>query len=194
MNQKNIYHQAEDNLAKEVVWINEAKANPEKFGPLYRKYYPEIFRYIKLRILDQDQALDITSQVFLKALNKLSGFEYRGVPFGAWLYRIAKSELYQSFRDSKAHLMVNVESCQIFEAIEQTDFENDESDQKFLLQCLSKLRASELRLIEMRFFEKLSFKEIGEVLEIKENNAKVKTFRALEKLKSFFKVMHAAAA
>jgi RNA polymerase sigma-70 factor, ECF subfamily len=189
-----MYHQADESLALEATWIAQAQADPRKFGPLYRKYYPEIHRYIKLRISDQEQAFDITSQVFLKAINKLNTFEFRGVPFGAWLYRIAKSELYQSFRDSKAHLMVNVESYQIFEAIEDAEFDHDPSDQKYLLHCLSKLRASELRLIEMRFFEKLSFKEMSEELEIKENNAKVKTFRALEKLKSLFLTNHAAAA
>jgi len=56
-----------------------------------------------------------------------------------------------------------------------------------LLQALSSLKKHELNLIELRFFEKRSFKEIGEIQSITENNAKVKTFRSLEKLKIIFK-------
>jgi RNA polymerase sigma-70 factor (ECF subfamily) len=55
-----------------------------------------------------------------------------------------------------------------------------------LLKCLPLLKENQLQLIEMRFFEKRSFKEIGEIIGLTENNAKVKTFRALLKLKELF--------
>ena len=52
--------------------------------------------------------------------------------------------------------------------------------------CLSQLKENDMQLIELRFFEKRSFREMGEILDLTENNAKVKTFRALEKLKQLF--------
>jgi RNA polymerase sigma-70 factor (ECF subfamily) len=124
--------------------------------------------------------------VFLKALNNLQRYEYRGVPFSSWLYRIAKSELYQSFRDKKAQRTVNIDSFQLFELIEEFVDDEKEENRKKLFKSLKLMKEKDMQLIEMRFFEKRSFREIGEILEITENNAKVKTFRAIEKLKQLF--------
>ena len=99
------------------------------------------------------------------------------------MYRIAKSELYQAFRDRKAERTVNIESFHLFEIIEEIDDDHSEEKKKILFDCLAKLKEKDMQLIEMRFFEKRSFREIGEILEITENNAKVKAFRAIEKLK-----------
>lgn len=183
-----VYHQTDERLRTESRWIREAQKDPERFSPLYRKYHEQIFRYVYQRMDDHDLAFDVTSQVFIKALNNIKRYEDRGLPFSSWLYRIAKSELYQAFRDRKARRTVNVESMHVFEMIEEIDGNENEEEKQKLLKLLSKLRETDLQLIEMRFFERRSFREIGEILEIKENNAKVKTFRAVERLKKeFFK-------
>ncbi len=166
--------------------ITEAKENPERFGPLYTKYHEQIFRYIYQRMDDEDLAFDVTSQVFVKALKNLHKYEYRGVPFSSWLYRIAKSELYQAFRDKKARRTVNVESMHLFEMIEEFEEDDSSVNKKKLFQCLALLKDDDLQLIELRYFEKRSYREIGEIIEITENNAKVRTFRALERLKKLF--------
>ncbi len=181
-----LYHQSNQRMEEELSWIRRAQNDPESFGPLYRKYHEQIFRYIHQRMDDEETAFDVTSQVFLKALNNIHRYEYRGVPFSSWLYRIAKSELYQSFRDRKAQRTVNIESYQLFELIEDMEDDNKEENRKRLLHCLKLMKEKDMQLIEMRFFERRSFKEIGEILEITENNAKVKTFRAIEKLKQLF--------
>lgn len=178
-----IYHHTEDKLKEELKWVQYAKEDPRGFEPLYNKYYEQIFRYIYQRMDDKELAFDVTSQVFLKAMNNIHRYEYRGVPFASWLYRIAKSELYQSFRDKKARRTVNVESMHIFEMIE--DWEEDKSDEnrKVLLDAIKTLKEEEVQMVEMRFFEKRSFREIGEILEITENNAKVKAHRVIKKLR-----------
>lgn len=181
-----VYHQTNDRLQEELVIIQEAKENPERFGPLYQKYHEQIFRYIYQRMDDEHLAFDVTSQVFVKALKNLHKYEYRGVPFSSWLYRIAKSELYQAFRDRKARRTVNVESMHLFEMVEEFEEDDSATNKKRLLQCLSLLKDGDLQLIELRYFEKRSYREIGEILEITENNAKVRTFRALERLKKLF--------
>ena len=135
---------------------------------------------------DEDLAFDVTSQVFMKALNNIKKYEYRGVPFASWLYRIAKSELYQAFRDKKAERAVNVESVHLFEIAEELEEDASDTNKKKMFACLSQLKENDMQLIELRFFEKRSFREMGEILELTENNAKVKTFRALEKLKQLF--------
>ncbi|MFT5861109.1 MAG: RNA polymerase sigma-70 factor (ECF subfamily) [Flavobacteriaceae bacterium] len=181
-----VYHQSSTKLQQEEVWIREAKEDAERFGPLYTKYHEQIFRYVYQRMDDQELAFDVTSQVFIKALSNLHKYEFRGVPFSSWLYRIAKSELYQAFRDRKARRTVNVESIHLFEMIEDID-DSDTSELKTkLISCLATLREADLQLIELRYFEKRSYREIGEILEITENNAKVRAFRALERLKKQF--------
>lgn len=181
-----MYHQTSQRMEEELDWIRRAQRDPESFGPLYKKYHEQIFRYIYQRMDDEETAFDVTSQVFLKALNNLPKYEYRGVPFSSWLYRIAKSELYQSFRDKKAQRTVNIESFQLFELMEDFDEDNKEENKKRLFHCLKLLKEKDMQLIEMRYFERRSFKEIGEILEITENNAKVKAFRSIEKLKQLF--------
>ncbi len=112
-----MYHQTNQRMEEELSWIRRAQKDPECFGPLYKKYHEQIFRYVYQRMDDEETAFDVTSQVFMKALNNLNRYEFRGVPFSSWLYRIAKSELYQSFRDKKAERTVNIESCQLSEMI-----------------------------------------------------------------------------
>jgi len=181
-----VYHQTKDKLLDELTLITRAKEDPERFGPLYTKYHEQIFRYVYQRMDDQELAFDVTSQVFIKALSNLHKYEYRGVPFSSWLYRIAKRELYQAFRDRKARKTVNVENMHIFEMIEEFDDDDSVEKKKKLLACLATMNEKDMQMLELRYFEKRSFKEIGEILEITENNAKVRSFRALEKLKKLF--------
>lgn len=181
-----MYHQTQDLIQEEMMWIQRAKASPQDFGPLYKKYHESIFRYVYQRMDDKEMAYDIVSQVFIKALTNLNRYENKGLPFSSWLFRIAKSEVYQSFRDNKTKRFVNIDTVQINQIIEEFDEEISEVNLKHLCYALKMLKESEIQLLEMRFFEKRSFKEMGEILDFKENNVKVKTFRALEKLKSHF--------
>jgi len=136
---------------------------------------------------DKELAFDLTSQVFLKAIKNIKKYEYRGVPFASWLYRIAKSELYQSFRDNKSRRTVNLETYHLYDLVEEfDDKEEKELKKKVLLESISDLKEEDVQILEMRFFEKRSFKEIGEILDITENNAKVKSYRIVEKLRKIY--------
>jgi RNA polymerase sigma-70 factor (ECF subfamily) len=186
MNFQTIYHQSLHRMEEELGVIKMAQDDPRHFAPLYKKYYQQIYRYVYQRMDDADLASDITSQVFVKALTNIKKFEFRGVPFSSWLYRIAKSELYQSFRDRKVEL--NTYNFPFQNGNDEDNDDDSNQNQKiFLIHALSLMKPQELILIELRFFEKKSFKEIGEIQNITENNAKVKTFRALEKLRIIFK-------
>jgi len=171
---------------EEIAIIERAKLNPAHFAPLYKKYHEVIFRYIFKRVDEEEAAYDITSCVFIKAITNLPKYEYRGVPFSSWLFRIAKSELYQSFRDRKAQRTVSIDSMQLGRVMEEFQIDESEHKREVLLKILPMLKEAQLQLIEMRFFEKRSFREIGEILDLTENNAKVKTFRALLKLKELY--------
>ena len=178
------YHQSEIELADEHTRVEAAKKNPALFAPLYDKYYEPVFRFVFQRLDDREQAFDTTQQVFMKALNNLQKYESRGVPFSSWLFRMALSELSNLFRLSKAQRTVNIDTVNvypIFEEIEETKI--DKYHDKIVDIIGNQLDEDELQLIEMRFFEKRSFKQMGDILEITENNAKVRTYRVIDKLK-----------
>ena len=69
-----LYHHTEAQLEEELRWIEAAKAKPEDFRPLYEKYYKPIFSYLYQRMNSKDNAFDLTSQVFLKALTQIHKF------------------------------------------------------------------------------------------------------------------------
>ncbi|PCJ27677.1 MAG: hypothetical protein COA97_03400 [Flavobacteriales bacterium] len=171
------------NIKSEKDLINFAKKNSKYFAPIYKKYHEQIFRFVYQRMDNQDDAADITSQVFLKALVNLNKYEFRGHPFSSWLYRIALNEVNQHYRKTKSKRTVNLDENNIKEIIEETGNSFDEEKRNKLLETLSFLSPEKLSLIELRFFEKRSFKEIGEVLNITENNAKVRTYRVLKEMK-----------
>lgn len=177
------YHATSEQMNQEQVQVEAAKRDPNFFAPLYNKYYKQIFSYVYQRMEDKDTAFDVTAQVFLKALTNLGKYEFKGVPFASWLYRIAQSEVYQMFRDKKAQRTVNADVGDlkfIFEEIEESYYDDYTPKVMTLIKALPE---DDLKLIEMRFFEKRPFKEIAEILDITENNAKVKLYRILERIK-----------
>ena len=171
-------------LDEEWQQIQLAQTDPKHFESLYNTYHEQVFRYLYQRVNEVEIARDLLSQVFFKALVNLKKYEFKGVPFSSWLYRIAYSELHQSFRDNKAQKTINLNSSDLDlpEFLEDGD-ENTELRKKCLTECLKALKADKMELIEMRFFEKRSVREISEILDLSESNVKVKTHRALKELK-----------
>lgn len=166
----------------EEAWIKEAQKNIKAFEKLYDKHYEAIFRYVYQRMDSREDATDVTSQVFIKAMTNIKKYKFMGFKFSSWLYRIAKSETYQFLKDQSKSPTLNINTTyltQIGEELESTS----PLDNEALIDILNGLEASELELIEMRFFEQRSFKEIGEILNLTENNAKVKTHRVIKKIR-----------
>ena len=174
---------SDDAMAAEWEEVQAAQRNPARFQPLYERYYDPIFRFVFRRVGSEQLTADLCSQVFLKAMQRLSKYEYRGVPFSAWLYRIASNEVTQHFRQHQKNRVVSVEEGQVADLAD----EMEDVDSDLLLDQLSgvldELKETDLQLIELRFFEQRPFKEIADILGITESNAKVKTYRILEKLK-----------
>lgn len=182
------YHVNPTALKQEQALVEAAKKNPKDFASLYDKYYEPIFRYIYQRVDDTEAAFDATQQVFLKAMNNLHKYEYRGVPFASWLYRIAFSEVNDIFRQNKNGRTVNIDSMAVYTIIEEIQESKVEMYHDKIVGIIAEeLEEEELQLIEMRFFEKRPFKEIAEILDITENTAKVRTYRILDKLKKVLK-------
>ncbi|MCB9081370.1 MAG: sigma-70 family RNA polymerase sigma factor [Lewinellaceae bacterium] len=178
---------SEEAMHREWGEIQAAQTNPERFRPLYDRYYEAVFRLIYRRTGDEHLCADLCAQVFLKALQKLPAYSFQGVPFSAWLFRIAINEVGQYFRQSQRNQrVVSLEENHLQLLLDDTDEADPEEYQyrrKALLAALDDLKPDDLQLIEMRFFEQRPFKEIAELLDLTENNAKVKVHRLLERLR-----------
>ena len=177
------FHHNNEQLREELAIIEAAKKDPEHFAPLYNKYYKQIFSYVYQRMDSKDSAFDVTGQVFLKALSNIGRYEYKGVPFGSWLYRIAHNEVMQLFRSRKNTRAVNADISDLRFICEETEEPFFEEYIPVIRDLILKLNSQDLQLVEMRYFEKRPFKEIAEILEITEVNAKVRMYRVIEKLK-----------
>lgn len=182
------YHITNEVQQEELHQIEMAKKDMKHFAPIYDKYYEQIFRYCYQRLDSKEAAFDVTAQVFLKAMTNLKKYEYKGVPFTSWLYRIATSELGNEYKKEQRARTINLLDHHSKDLCYEVKVSNpNDEHQSILVKALERLPERNLLIIEMRFFEKRSFKEIGEILEITENNAKVKLYRALDKLRAIFK-------
>ena len=174
------------NQAEDAELVAKAKKDMKYFEVLYRKYYSQIFKFVRKRVANADLVNDITSQVFLKAMLNLQKYKHQGFPFSSWLYRIALSELGDMFRAETAERALKVEWSNSTDLLNDIDNPGSETDVNQLAAGLNSLSEDSLSMIEMRYFEKRSFREIGEILGIAENNAKVKSFRIVNKLRKSF--------
>ncbi|HEV8513942.1 MAG TPA: sigma-70 family RNA polymerase sigma factor [Cyclobacteriaceae bacterium] len=173
--------------ADENEIIEAAKNDPVCFKPLYEKYFKRIFLFVYHRVEDRDMAADLTSQIFLKVMQRIHQYQSRGLPFSSWLYRIAVNECTDYFRKAKRSKVVYVEEVSFHHLFDEM-FPEDPRDEleKKLHIVLQQLKPNELQIIELRYFEEMPFKMVAEILNISEVNAKVRTYRALDKMKRIF--------
>ncbi|MCU0451520.1 MAG: sigma-70 family RNA polymerase sigma factor [Bernardetiaceae bacterium] len=176
-------HQSERAIAEENDIVERAKTNPEVFGFLYEKYYRSIFVFIDRRVEDRQTADDLTSQVFLKAMLNLPKYQFKGLPFSAWLYRIASNQINEFYRNSHQSRVVSLDDTHLERLFGEAGETAHRDRANLVRHLLDQLEPAEVQLLELRFFEDRPFKEIAYILDITENNAKVKTYRILEKLR-----------
>ncbi len=181
------YHQTQEAISLEEEQLRLALRKPEAFAPIYEKYFLQIYRFVLQRVGDEDTAGDVTSQVFAKALFKLRDYKFKGLPFSAWLYRVAQNEIGMFFRQQNRQRVVNVTTESLGDMMDEIEEDQHEERLQMVLTTIKKLNMEEVELIQMRFFEKMSFKEIGDILDITETNARVKTHRVIEKIRKLMK-------
>jgi RNA polymerase sigma-70 factor, ECF subfamily len=174
----------------EEDFIRKAQKDSRYFGPIYSYHFDSIFRFIFKKTAGNEALTDdLTQLCFIKAMNSIAKYEFRGYPFSAWLYRIALNELNMYYRASKRNkyteIQVNeMQVNEIFIALNDTYSTQNQEDIEKLVENINLLEDSNKDILELRFFEQMSFKQIGEILQISEANAKMKVYRILEKIKS----------
>ena len=150
----------------EAALIEEAQANPLAFDQLYRRYLARVYRYLRTRLESDEDAADLTQQVFLQAFHALPGYQQRGLPFAAWLFQIARHAVTDSYRQRRAALSWDALPV-TFEAADAQDPEHTALQQEQLERLrvlLAKLDAGQRELLALRFAAGLSSPQIAAVL------------------------------
>jgi len=91
---------------EEILVRRAQQRDEEAFTQLYEEHFDKIYRYVALKIGDQMEAEDLTQQVFIKALQSISSFKWKGIPFSAWLFRIARNQVVDYVRKKKRQATV----------------------------------------------------------------------------------------
>lgn len=177
---------SEAEIKEEYLILERSKKDSRAFGELYEKYFDRIFNFIYRQTDDEDLAADLCSQTFLNVLKNVDRYQFRGVPFSAWLYKIATNEVNKFYRKRKNIKVFSIEELRVRELMEQANEDWDEELIQELLRYLNNLPTDMLEVLHLRFFEDKDFKEISFILDISESGAKMRTYRALDRLRKNF--------
>jgi RNA polymerase sigma-70 factor, ECF subfamily len=165
--------------------IEAAQRDRSRFADLYEANFERVYAYVVRRVRDRDESQDITADVFHLALKSLPRFEWRGVPFAAWLFRIAFNEIADR---SKRIARRRAEEREIsFEATNDrgevvAGIEEAERRGR-LFGLVERLPRDQSRVIVMRFAEQKSIREIATALGRSEGSIKQLQFRGLQNLR-----------
>ena len=165
--------------------IEAAKGNPAAFGELYERYVDRIYNYIYHRVGNVHDAKDLTSRTFYRALSHLQAYEDKGLPFSAWLYRIAHNLMANWHRDRNRRPVVALDELIIESSSEERPESWTESrdDEQLLREVISELDPARQELLVLKFSEGLSNTEIGAVMGRSEGAIKSLYHRTLLELR-----------
>ena len=171
---------------EERALVFAARSDTAAAGQLFDKYYPEVFRYIYHSTLDHSVTEDLTSNVFFSAFRRLGLFRWRGIPFRAWLYRIAANEVRMHYRRRKRALAthagpVGLEHPSDAPSAATTAAALD--DYRLLHAALLELGQKYRTVIVLRYFEGKSLSEICDITHKREGTIKSQLHRGLSQLK-----------
>lgn len=174
-----------DEVDDEAALVEAAKANPTAFEPLYQRYKARLYRYLLLRVRREEDAADLTQQVFLKALSALPGYRVRGIPFAAWLFRIAHHIASDTYRLKKSAISWNALSDdeQLIAEVNLEDLILQQERLAHLHQLLDQLDPYKRELLALRFSAGLSTREIALVVGKSQAAVKKQLTRTLQSLK-----------
>lgn len=174
---------SQSQLQEEIELINQARSDPEAFGQLYERYIERIYRYVFYRTGNVHEAQDLTERVFIKAMSNIHNYRHMGLPFSAWLYRIAHNLVANFHRDTTRKQEISLDQNPIL-GIKPLGDHPEMAIQKVqeierLLELISDLPAVRQELIILKFVDNLSNQEIGKILRKTEGAVKSLYHRTL---------------
>jgi len=167
--------------ADERLLIEAAQRDPARFAELYEINFERVYAYVVKRVQDRAESEDLTAEVFHQALANLKRFEWRGIPFAAWLFRIAANLISDRWQRSGREVADEeaIGSAQVSPA------EIEEVERRAtLFRLVEALPAEQKRVVVLRFVEQKSIKEVAREVQKTEGAVKQLQFRALSTLKA----------
>lgn len=168
----------------EAALVKQAKTDSEAFGQLYERYVKKIYNYLYYRTGDAHEAEDLTARVFYRALTHLNKYTDRGLPFSAWLYRIAHNLAANWHRDHGRRVILPLHAIAPGEwgalHVDAPDLvlETREAQDR-LRQAIQGLPDERQQVLLLKFVERLSNQEIGVVMQRSEGAVKSLYHRTL---------------
>ena len=167
--------------ADERLLVEAAQQDPARFGDLYELHFERVYAYVLRRVANRTETEDVTAEVFHQALANLKKFEWRGIPFAAWLFRIAANLISDRWQRSGREITDDeaIGSAQVSPA------EIEEVERRAtLFRLVDTLPAEQKRVVVLRFVEQKSIKEVAKEVRKTEGAVKQLQFRALSTLKA----------
>ena len=165
----------------EKTQVEAAQRDPSRFADLYEQNFYRVYAYIVRRVGDRHQAEDLTADVFREALAGIRKFEWRGVPFAAWLVGIASRVVADYWKRSGREAGNPAKEPQVSAEVENSTL---------LFQLVDRLPEAQFRVIHMRFVEQKSIREIAQELGRSEGAVKQLQLRAIESLRAQMEGAH----
>lgn len=173
---------SEAELEDEHQLIEAARQDPARFQELYDRYFDQIYSYVYYHCGSREQAEDITAAAFQRGLEDLPNFQWRGVPYSAWLYRVAGNLL---SRDRRRPAWLELQDLHyqggVDEEPDQVVLRLDQNSR--LHDAIQKLPADQRQAILLRFFAGMRNREVGRVMNRSEGAVKLLVFRAVSNLR-----------
>lgn len=172
-------------LSEEAALVNDARSNPAAFGVLYERYVERIYAYIYYRVGNSQDAEDLTARTFYRALDRLETYEDRGLPFSAWLFRIAHNLVANWHRDRSRRRFLPFDRLwsQSSDSSSPETLVEEGEYHDALWAAIERLPADRKDLILYKFSSRLSNLEIGQMMDKSESAIKSLYFRTLSSLR-----------
>lgn len=164
--------------------IEAAQRDPSRFAELYERHFTRIYAYLMRRVGDRDEAEDLTSEVFHRALANLPRYEWRGTPFVAWLLRIAANVLNDRWEKNGKRREVSPDDVEEPGAVDGTE------RRAILFDLVGSLPEDQQLVLYRRFVDQRSIRDIAHEMKRSEGAVKQLQFRALQTLRERTRSQH----
>lgn len=145
--------------------VQRAKEDKEAFGLLYARYVDKIYAYVYYRTGNNQDAEDLTARVFFRAIQHIENYEDKGVPFSAWLYRIAHNLLANWYRDQSKRQILSLDSIIKWHVEDSPELATELlEDREALLEAIRRLPSERQELLILKYVERLSNADIGDIM------------------------------
>jgi RNA polymerase sigma-70 factor, ECF subfamily len=155
----------------------------QAFGSIFDAYHASVYRFIASRIHRPSDAEDLTQLVFVKALEALPRYKARGIPFGGWLFRLARNAVIDHVRTRREHDELDAASDRATEDDGPEAIASLREDLDAMAWALDHLTADQREVISLRFFGGLSAREAAEAMGRQEGTIRGLQFRAIAALR-----------